>query len=226
MKKHHLHYTLIEVLVAVAVLALMMSFLFQFTAGAQRIWSASNANTGITANADVLFALLDEDLMQMLVDDEEGMSYTGSVSGDGTDADFGFFAISGRKGGVKAGGGDSANEVGSLIYVQYHYDSGEKCLYRVQKSAADNSIYSDSDNTAPLGNVTTFDTDDYTDATLVAEGVEKFMVTAKPNNGNTLPQILRVQVTLNRTTVSEDRKSDKEAKFEQVFSKVYFPGMR
>ena len=221
MKKHHFHYTLIEVLVAVAVLALMMSFLFQFTSGAQRIWTATNANTDITSNADAIFALLDEDLTQMIVDADAGMSYTNSGG------DFGFYAISGRRGGVKAGGGDSVNEIGSLVYVQYHYDSADSLLYRVQKSAADNDLYSNTDNTELKTGVTTFANTDYTADTLVAEGVTAFTVTPHPNAMDVMPQILHVQVTLDRTAgqISE-LKSDTNTNFEHVFSKVYFPGMR
>ncbi len=227
MKKHHLHYTLIEVLVAVAVLALMMSFLFQFTAGAQRIWNASNANTDITGNADAIFALLDEDLSQMVVDGAAGMPFTGAVTLSAATPDFGFYAISARRGGHTAG---TLNEVGSLIYVQYHYDSSAQCLYRVQRSAEDGHIYATTGtkgNSEPVTGATTFAATDYSDDTLVAEGVEEFAVTVHPN-GTTdkVPQILRVQVRLNRTAAQvSQRQSDADAHFEHLFSKVYFPCM-
>ena len=223
MKKHHLHYTLIEVLVAIAVLALMMSFLFQFTSGAQRIWSATNTNTNLTTDADAIFALMDEDITQMIVDgsDEVQMPYTGSVSGSTADADFDFYAISSRKGGVNVDGGTSANKVGSLIYVRYHYDSGDKRLYRLQMSAEDGLIYSAADNTAPQPDTTKFDsylTSDEKDNTLIAEDVASFSVTATPNDVNARPQILLVQVKLNPDETG--------TKNEQTFSKAYFPGMR
>ena len=224
MKKHHLHYTLIEVLVAVAVLALMMSFLFQFTAGAQRIWSATNANTDISTNADILFTLMDEDLTQMIVDGAEGMPFTGAVSATTADANFDFYAISNRKGGVES----SNNKIGSLIFVRYHYvaptSSSDGRIYRVQKSAEDDAIYG-ADNSAPSPNITDAD---YTEDALVAEGVTSFGVSVWPDGTtDTLPQILRVEVTLDRlkSQISE-RKSDNDANFAHVFSKVYFPGMK
>ena len=47
MNKSRHNFTLLEILVAVAVLVIMMSFLFQFVISAQRVWAASTARTAI-----------------------------------------------------------------------------------------------------------------------------------------------------------------------------------
>ncbi len=60
-------FTLVEVLVAVAVLVIMMAFIFQYTASAQRLWAANTARTEMSAQADALFSLLDQDLENMYV---------------------------------------------------------------------------------------------------------------------------------------------------------------
>ena len=68
MKKMHNHpYTLLEVLVAVAVLVIMMGFLFQFAGGAQKLWSSSTARSEMSAKADAIFNLIGEDLENMYV---------------------------------------------------------------------------------------------------------------------------------------------------------------
>ena len=107
----------------------------------------------------------------MIVDGDEGMSYTGSVN----NTDFGFYAISAHAGGPSV---PTDNDVGSLVYVKYHYDSGTQCLYRVQNSAADNLIYTTSGpkgNSEPTADATTFDS--YPNSSLVAEGVVGFKIT-------------------------------------------------
>ncbi|MBR0460220.1 MAG: hypothetical protein IJJ26_13370 [Victivallales bacterium] len=67
---HKLHYTLVEVMVAMAVLVMMMGFLFQFTIGAQRIWSASSRSTAIFDTAQIIFQTFEQDLRNAVVSDE------------------------------------------------------------------------------------------------------------------------------------------------------------
>ncbi len=74
MKTNRKHaFTLAEVLVAVAVLLIMMTFIFQYTASAQRLWAANTARTEMSAQANALFSLLEQDLESMYVvqEDEE-----------------------------------------------------------------------------------------------------------------------------------------------------------
>ena len=66
------NFTLIEILVAVAVLVIMMGF--QFTGGAQRVWSANTARTEMSAQADAIFSLIREDLEHIyIVEEDEDM---------------------------------------------------------------------------------------------------------------------------------------------------------
>ncbi|MDQ0291066.1 PulJ/GspJ family protein [Oligosphaera ethanolica] len=55
-------YTLVEILVAMAILVIMMSFLFQFVIGAQRIWSASESTADIFDQAQLVMELVENDL--------------------------------------------------------------------------------------------------------------------------------------------------------------------
>ncbi|MBO4512762.1 MAG: hypothetical protein J5746_08340 [Victivallales bacterium] len=65
-------YTLTELLVAVAVLMLMMTFLMQFVIGSQRIWYASSSTTSLFDKAQVVFSILETDLKQSLFSNEKG----------------------------------------------------------------------------------------------------------------------------------------------------------
>ena len=68
MNKLHSHsFTLIEVLAAVAVLVIMMGFIFQFTGSAQKLWASNTGRTEMSAQADAVFSLLQEDLEHMYV---------------------------------------------------------------------------------------------------------------------------------------------------------------
>lgn len=55
-------FSLVELMVAMGMLVVMMSFLFQFVIGAQRIWSASNRNASTFTDAQLVFSLLEQDL--------------------------------------------------------------------------------------------------------------------------------------------------------------------
>lgn len=65
-------YTLVELLVAVAILVLMMGFLFEFIIGAQRIWSASEKKANAFDTAQVALDVIETDLHNMRYLDEAG----------------------------------------------------------------------------------------------------------------------------------------------------------
>ena len=56
------NFTLVELLVAMVVLVVMMGFLFQFTIGAQRIWTATTSEDDAFQNAQILMQVLGDDL--------------------------------------------------------------------------------------------------------------------------------------------------------------------
>ncbi len=66
MKQFRHNFTLLEILVAVAVLVIMMGFLSQFVISAQRVWASSTARTQLADQANTVFQLLGEDFNQMI----------------------------------------------------------------------------------------------------------------------------------------------------------------
>lgn len=63
-------FTLVELLVGMAILLLMMGFLFQFVSGAQRIWLGSSRQAALYDQAQMFFSFLEEDLHGMLFKNE------------------------------------------------------------------------------------------------------------------------------------------------------------
>jgi len=62
-------YTLIELLAAMAVLTIMMGFLFKFVHTAQRAWSLTESNTRLYQNAQIAFDLIAHDLRAAVASD-------------------------------------------------------------------------------------------------------------------------------------------------------------
>lgn len=60
------YFSLVELLIAMAILVIMMGFLFQFTIGAQRVFSASTSDSGAFEDTNLAFKLLDQDLKRMV----------------------------------------------------------------------------------------------------------------------------------------------------------------
>ena len=67
-------YTLVELLVAMAVLVIMMGFLFQFIIGAQRIWTGSSRQSTAFEYSNVVFDVLGTDLGNMQFSTNPGAS--------------------------------------------------------------------------------------------------------------------------------------------------------
>ena len=75
MNRHHRlsrrFFSLVELLIAMAILVLMMSFLLQFTNSARRIYAASNRYATTFEAGNILFQYLDRDLKNMTFRDRE-----------------------------------------------------------------------------------------------------------------------------------------------------------
>lgn len=59
-------YTLVELMIAMAILVIMMGFLFQFLNSAQRLWSASSNSSQVFDTAQVIFDVIETDLKNAL----------------------------------------------------------------------------------------------------------------------------------------------------------------
>ena len=64
-------FTLVEIMIAMAVLVIMMGFLFQFINSAQKLWSASTRTASLFDQAQLVLQLIEQDLQSALVVDEK-----------------------------------------------------------------------------------------------------------------------------------------------------------
>ena len=129
-------YTLVELLVAVAILVIMMGFLFEFVIGAQRIWSASEKKATSFDTAQVAMDVIETDLHNMQFSNEPGRTmpfYLWKKSAN--EIVLGFFADYKSS---NFGKGDTADEkaftyVGTYPVIYYYYKDGTNpgALYRI-----------------------------------------------------------------------------------------------
>lgn len=64
--KQHRAFTLVEIMVTMAILVVMMSFLFQFVLGAQRVWSGTTKDMEMFEQAQIIFDVMEKDLKNMI----------------------------------------------------------------------------------------------------------------------------------------------------------------
>ena len=67
-------FTLVEIMVAVGMLMLIMSFLFQFVLGSQRLWSASDHTGQVFDNAQLVMDMLGQDVRNLQYANQIGHS--------------------------------------------------------------------------------------------------------------------------------------------------------
>lgn len=209
-------FTLLEVLIAVAVLIILMGFIFEFTIGAQRIWGATHARTSMTDEANAVLSVISEDLKQMQVSDEpyKEIRWHYTTNGGNLSQLVLFVAKS----------GDTS---GNLYKVNYLLEGSNPPykLYRSEKVAWDKIGV---DSASDLGGYSASDKDD---DHLVAENITKLEF--KPSDSNTeltnagfavKPKMVKLAVTV-RTPESlggTDSNSTDTSDVDLSFSRVIF----
>ena len=144
-------FTLVEIMVTMAILVVMMSFLFQYVIGAQRIFTSSNRQAVLFDDAQIVLGLMENDLQNMVVSNEPGreipMFYN---NGSYTDADGNsktyhilMMVTSGES--TKLNNSEEETLVGYYLVIYCYCEEDEK-LYRV---AIDNKTALDETNLKP-----------------------------------------------------------------------------
>ena len=131
-------YTLIEMMVAVAILVLMMGFLFQFVTGAQRLWAASTRTEEIFTTASTALEVMQNDFRNAQISNETNRTLPFYLYHDPLTQDvFCMFYTRFTTTGTYANMG--------IYPVVYYYDASAKNLYRV---ALDRNSITQKDNTS------------------------------------------------------------------------------
>ena len=214
-------FTLVELMVAMAILLLMMGFLFEFVIGAQRTWNASTGKTALFEQSQIVFEYLGKDL--------NNIRYK-SI----TDEDIYFFKNATTLGFISEIKGDP-------IPVIYHYDATSKNLYRLEmpvdqypnayaymmtNAQASNFIsnFTDSTHQAPT----------WSSLIPLADNIHSLTISALPNNtngytsGDDFPQLVRIKMVLiDRTHLDDEaynqikNDDDKLAPYLHTFTKLF-----
>ncbi|MBR6060134.1 MAG: type II secretion system protein [Victivallales bacterium] len=144
-------FTLVEIMVTMAILVVMMSFLFQYVIGAQKIFTASNRQAVLFDDAQIVLGLMENDLQNMVVSNEPGReipmfynkgSYTDA---DGNNKTYHILMIVTSGESTKLNNSEEVTLVGYYLVVYCYCEEDEK-LYRV---AIDNKTALDETNLKP-----------------------------------------------------------------------------
>ena len=128
-KKHA--FTLVEIMVTMAILVVMMSFLFQYVIGAQRIFTSSNRQAVLFDDAQIVLGLMENDLQNMVVSNEPGreipMFYEKGTTSDKT---YHILMMVTSSESTKLDNSEEETLVGYYLVIYCYCEEDEK-LYRV-----------------------------------------------------------------------------------------------
>ena len=234
------HFTLVELMVAMAVLVIMMSFLFQFVIGAQRVWSSSSGSAALFEQAELVFDFIGSDFQNIIsknaLDENIPFYYKDTT----TSATLGFVC-------------DNAGSPDAVVYY-FRKTEGTTPVYKLHRLVIDGNAVSspekrfgylvskETDYLANFG-LSTDGTDGYpwsSDIPL-AENVQSVTIRAmKPSSGavsgyvegNDFPYVVRVDLKMydpnqipdyegrrGSTTTLTDSDVEKHC---QTFTKIFF----
>lgn len=181
-------FTLVEVLVAMAILMIIMAILVNVVADAQDIWRSHQSRSELSENAAVFFDIITRDLRSFVASDDPIIQY----QVDGTPASdspiLSFVSSSGI-------GLDNSDTV-RLMEVGYGYDTDDSTLIRWYSTATTGGWNLYGDNTW---------WDSFGDSVVVCEGLYDFRVACFDRTGTALatdtvlreaPAYVQVDLTL------------------------------
>jgi type II secretory pathway component PulJ len=248
------HFTLMELMAAMAVLVIMMGFLFKFITASQDLWSASDRNARIYENSRVFFELLQRDLSTAVASDTLGEEIGFWIAPCAGNSAADFLAFVSQSPSAGAAGSDA-----NLWEIHYRWgDENEPqgVRYLIRRAAIGNrddgssgttaayvqwDFYGDTTTTTPPTWVSTVDAVSPADDPWqeVIDGVEKLDVAyvddsgtgtwTSPSHKHELPKAVKVSLTLiDQSIVDLNLPADIEKKrldaSRRTFTKVIFLG--
>lgn len=133
----HKHlFSLVELLVAVAVLSLMMTFLFQFILSAQRVWSGTTNASNVYAQAQVALDVIGNDFQNLLYSSEPAQQCPFYYHTNGDDI---YLAYVTRMPSSETSNTSDAIKIknAGTYLVCLFYDASEGKLYRIPVDTAE-----------------------------------------------------------------------------------------
>ncbi|MBT3377760.1 MAG: prepilin-type N-terminal cleavage/methylation domain-containing protein [Lentisphaerae bacterium] len=234
--KHHVHcFTLVELLAAMAVLTIMMGFLFKFLQTAQQAWSLSDSNARIYQNAQIAFDLLGHDLRCAIASDTEDAEIPFWTSGTHDAADSAKQDVICFVAAVEARNDDAESRMVEVKYSHHTDEGGDPDQsYWLRRSLTSDRAGD------PAAADPKWDFYGVTSGTVwansaqnrhhIIDGVEEFEIQTLPSaNGtrNTLPSAVRIKLTLidpeaTKANVPTPVRDKIKARSRRTFVKIVF----
>ena len=199
-------FTLVEIMVAMAVLVIMMGFLFQFIISAQRLWSSSNSDTAIHTQAQIVFSMFETDLQNAIVKDDSGYSIPYLVTAEAENsADYPigmhhrrvYCCFLTQTSDLSGDDADIGASLVAYIFVRAN-DSGEPVykLYRLMPPKSDNKYNFLNADASSLFDSSILSDLDNSSQNLLAENVVDFNIQIR-NSSSTeaIPKVARITIT-------------------------------
>ena len=157
------YFSIVEMMVALSVLAVIIYLSGQFVIRVQRLWETHRVNSNIYMNARVLLDVVTRDLQALAVEDKPGSSISYGNSGIG---DLTFVGV------TASGLGVQPDDIAVLSEFGYELDSDSQVIRYMSTSGAGPSVDWNFYNNAPSVYAAT-----WADSTVLAEGVSEFSLT-------------------------------------------------
>lgn len=214
MKKHNIRrFSLVEVLVAVAILLILMTFVFQFTNGAQRLLTTTREKIVVAEDASTIFQIMEEDFSMMVVHNQSASKRVGFRYQEDNDP-----SAAGKKIKRILMFTVEANS-NSLSVVEYYYKESTSKLHRF-KADITNQVIWNNDFSTLVGATGILSEDESDEKWVVSDKVSELTL---PFTTSTMiydkPKYLKVSLVLNPTMNSE---AAVDAEKKSTFSKVFF----
>jgi len=165
--RRHRTFTLVEVLVAMAVLSVMLTFLFMIIRSTQQVWEHQRSRIEVQRNASLFFDLVRRDLQSLRASTSPEIMWTTDVPSPS----FAFACVS-----ASGIGTTDSNDV-NLIEVAYQLDpsGSDPGIYRWMSTDVDSGAEWDCIGT---DTATWTASNSWSDSDLVVSGVHAFEMTA------------------------------------------------
>ena len=164
------YFSIVEMMVALSVLAVIIYLSGQFVIRVQRLWETHRVNSNIYMNARVLLDVVTRDLQALAVEDKPGSSIAYGYVGPGPDY-MPFVGV------TASGLGVQSDDIAVLSEFGYELDSNHQVVRHMTTSESSASSDWDFYNNPPSVYSLTWG-----DSTVLAEGVSSFSLTLFDSN--------------------------------------------
>ena len=186
-KHKNKRFTLVEVMVSLAILVIMMGFLFEFVIGAQKVWSANRRMAKLFSNAQIVFKWLEQDANNAVYQSDEKypgrqISFLINFASDSDSKSLVFMVVAEKP------LSPSASTVQYFTPLLYYIESDGNGLKKLYREELWNFLYLGKDSDA-------VPSPSAADADVLIDGIVKIKITPDVPSP-AMPSALKIEITL------------------------------